>query len=63
MEPKDATDGEMALKTPEASKVDPSEDAVYQRTTSVVKSIVELNTGVQIAKPEEFVDLVKVGKI
>lgn len=40
--------------------VDPSQDAVYQKTTSVVKSIVELNTGVQIARPEEFVDLVKV---
>lgn len=39
---------------------DPSQDPVYQRTTNVVKSIVELNTGVQIARPEEFVDLVKV---
>lgn len=34
-------------------------DYVYQRTTSVVKSVIELNTGVQHAKPEEFVDLVK----
>ena len=43
-----------------AKEQDPSQDPVYQRTTNVVKSIVELNTGVQIARPEEFVDLVKV---
>lgn len=41
-------------------EMDPSQDPVYQKTTSVVKSIVELNTGVQIARPDEFVDLVKV---
>lgn len=35
-------------------------DTVYIRTTSVVKSVIELNTGVQHAQPEEFVDLVKV---
>ncbi|XP_057314339.1 focal adhesion kinase 1-like isoform X2 [Hydractinia symbiolongicarpus] len=35
-------------------------DVVYQHTTSVVKSVIELNTGVQHAQPEEFVDLVKV---
>ena len=43
-----------------ASEVDPSQDQVYVKTTSVVKSIVELNTGVQMTRPEEFVDLVKV---
>ena len=40
--------------------IDPAQDPVYHKTTSVVKSILELNTGVQIARPEEFVDLVKV---
>jgi len=35
-------------------------DKVYQHTTSVVKSVIELNTGVQHAQPEEFIDLVKV---
>ena len=35
-------------------------DEVYQHTTSVVKSVIELNTGVQHAQPEEFIDLVKV---
>lgn len=35
-------------------------ELVYQRTTSVVKSIIEFNTGVQHAQPAEFVDLVKV---
>ena len=43
-----------------ATDVDPSQDPVYLKTTSVVKSIVELNTGVQMTRPEEFVDLVKV---
>ena len=47
-------------KTGVTKEQDPSQDPVYQRTTNVVKSIVELNTGVQIARPEEFVDLVKV---
>lgn len=37
-----------------------AKDVVYQHTMNVVKSIIELNTGVQHAKPEEFVDLIKV---
>ena len=48
------------VNTKAASEVDPSQDQVYVKTTSVVKSIVELNTGVQMTRPEEFVDLVKV---
>lgn len=43
-------------------EIDPAQDLVYQRTTNVVKSIIELNTGVQIARPEEFIDLVKVSQ-
>ena len=43
---------------PDDSPVDPAK--VYHKTTSVVKSVIELNTGVQHAQPEEFVDLVKV---
>lgn len=43
-----------------SSLVPPTTDIVYQHTTSVVKSVIELNTGVQHAQPEEFVDLVKV---
>lgn len=42
------------------SATPPVTDVVYQHTTSVVKSVIELNTGVQHAQPEEFVDLVKV---
>lgn len=38
----------------------PGKDVVYQHTTSVVKSVIEFNTGVQHATPDEFVDLVKV---
>ena len=38
-------------------------DNVYQHTTSVVKSVIELNTGVHHAQPEEFIDLVKVSFI
>ena len=38
----------------------PDKDVVYQHTTSVVKSVIEFNTGVQHATPDEFVDLVKV---
>ena len=38
----------------------PENDIVYQHTTSVVKSVIEFNTGVQHAQPYEFVDLVKV---
>ena len=38
----------------------PDKDVVYQHTTSVVKSVIEFNTGVQHAQPDEFVDLVKV---
>jgi len=44
-----------APETPPTENV----DVVYQHTTSVVKSVIELNTGVQHAKPEEYVDLVK----
>ena len=43
-----------------AKEVLPENDIVYQHTTSVVKSVIEFNTGVQHAQPEEFVDLVKV---
>ncbi|XP_066930662.1 focal adhesion kinase 1-like isoform X2 [Clytia hemisphaerica] len=43
-----------------AKEVLPANDIVYQHTTSVVKSVIEFNTGVQHAQPEEFVDLVKV---
>lgn len=46
-----------------SSVVPPPTDIVYQYTTSVVKSVIELNTGVQHAQPEEFVDLVKVTRI
>lgn len=35
-------------------------DIVYQHTTRVVKSVIELSTGVQHANPEGFIDLVKV---
>lgn len=38
----------------------PGKDVVYQHTTNVVKSVIEFNTGVQHATPDEFVDLVKV---
>eukprot|EP00794_Sanderia_malayensis_P004749 gene4749-5373_t len=46
--------------TVEHQDIDPSQDPVYQRTTNVVKSIIELNTGVQIAKADDLVDLIKV---
>ena len=48
------------VATNDVAEVDPGQDQVYVKTTSVVKSIVELNTGVQMTRPEEFVDLVKV---
>jgi len=45
---------------PARKEISPENDVVYQHTTSVVKSVIEFNTGVQHAQPEEFVDLVKV---
>ena len=45
---------------PARKDISPENDVVYQHTTSVVKSVIEFNTGVQHAQPEEFVDLVKV---
>lgn len=61
----DVTEGKSSVSIPPASSSTSSlssqnGDKVYQHTTRVVKSVIELSTGVQHAQPEEFVDLVKV---
>ena len=48
------------VNSKDVAEVDPSQDQDDLKTTRVVKSIVELSTGVQMTRPEEFVDLVKV---
>ena len=39
---------------------DQNKDQVYQSTTAVVRAVMEMTRGVQQAKAEQYVDLVKV---
>ena len=45
---------------PVMSGADGDKDAVYQATTAVVRAVMEMTRGVQQAKAEQYVDLVKV---
>lgn len=51
---------DLSQRASQSSDLDSFDKIVYQHTANVVKSVMELSTGVQLAKPEEFVDLVNV---
>ena len=45
---------------PTMGEGDQDKDQVYQSTTAVVRAVMEMTRGVQQAKAEQYVDLVKV---
>ena len=44
----------------EAGSGEQSKDVVYNATTAVVRAVMEMTRGVQQAKAEQYIDLVKV---
>ena len=46
---------------PEDSYVPPDDDPIVLQTTAVVKSVMELSNKVPLSRPNQYVELVKVG--
>ena len=49
-----------APPAPPATDLDRGDDPVYDNTTSVVRAVMEMTKGVQQARAEEYLELVKV---